>query len=102
MLPERGHVWDGPFTENMPGLDSFPRGGQDFELSMLFTIVMFCMALVAVFLGLKLAKRLFEITSCEPHEFWIFPMSFFRCFLVGTAVWVGGFRLQVQHFQNRR
>ena len=76
-----------PLTENMRGFDNFPRGGQDFELSMLITVVMLCMVVLAVFLGLKLAERLFKKTSCKPHEFWIVPMSFFGFFLIDMTVW---------------
>ena len=77
-----------PFTEKVARLDNFPTGGQDFELSMLFIIVVLCMVILAIFLGLKLTERLFKKTSRELHKYWTSPMGFLCSFMVATTVWV--------------
>jgi hypothetical protein len=49
-----------PFTESVSSLDNFPRGGQDFELTVFVILALLCLLLLAMMCGKGIVHRLLE------------------------------------------
>jgi hypothetical protein len=67
-----------PFTECIAHLDSFPRGGQDFELSAFLTLALLCLLLLALLCGKSIVETLLGdqeriLIDFRGHTFGLFP-----------------------------
>ncbi len=59
-----------PWTESVSNLDSFPRGGQDFELSVFLLLTLLCMSLLAALGNLSRAEQLITEQAWMHHDLW--------------------------------
>ena len=77
-----------PLTESVGNLDDFPRGGQDFELSIFLLLTLLCMTLLAALWGRGLTDRLICKTSWELHDLWSNELRRFNQVSNALTFWV--------------